>query len=272
MKRLRHVVALAAIVGLVISITLLLNFTAPNPTGRRYSSRMPLQPGQGTPNEIGEDAERVLSEDLGLPRNDDSSGECRCICNSAGATAPPGRCNTCFVVLETTSSYRVPDFVGPDFIAESKNTARLLGDYRDYPQIDDLAKAATALKWPLWIYVRVDTQVDPDYARVAAATGGGIVYYFTVPGYVDPIDFLATVVLLISLAVLGWAGLRELAANRHFHLPTAPGRSTNKKRGRPDRTLEKAIRNTDDLEAFKEKSKDTSRRKIDEEDARDEFR
>ena len=53
-----------------------------------------------------------------------------------------------------------------------------------------------------WLYVRVDTFVEPAYAALFDGIKGGIVYYFSVPGYVDSINRLASIGLLIALVLL----------------------------------------------------------------------
>jgi hypothetical protein len=58
------------LIALTACVVLLLNFTAPNPTGRRYSSESPLMTGQGSAQQIGLSAERVLARDLGIARNE----------------------------------------------------------------------------------------------------------------------------------------------------------------------------------------------------------
>ena len=92
------------------------------------------------------------------------------------------------LVNDLQSNFRIPDFIAPDFIAESKNTQNLLYSGREYDQISDYALAAKLLNRPLWVYTRVDTIVEPKFYEIVHATGGNVVPYFTVPGYVDPVD------------------------------------------------------------------------------------
>ncbi len=66
-KTVRRLLFPLALAGIILCGVLLLNFTASNPTHRRYSSQTPLTTGQGTGAKIGQDAERILSKDLGIP-------------------------------------------------------------------------------------------------------------------------------------------------------------------------------------------------------------
>ncbi len=186
MKSLRRIILVLAFLAAILSIILLLNFTAPNPTGRRYSSRTPLSTGEGTAGQIGLAGERVLADDLHLPRND-APDQLQCICNSP-TYADLKNCRVCIVSAQLTSPYRRPDFVGRNFIAEAKNAQNLYYDSRDLAQITDFAMAARALNWPLWVYTRVNTNFDPEFLRIVRTTGGDVVPYFTVTGYSDPVD------------------------------------------------------------------------------------
>ena len=70
-------------VGVIITgIVLLLNFTAPNPTGRRYSSEVVnLNLDNGAK---GVEGERILAQDLNAPNN---NIEKHCICGDPSASA-----------------------------------------------------------------------------------------------------------------------------------------------------------------------------------------
>jgi hypothetical protein len=63
----------------------------------------------------------------------------------------------------------VPDFIGAGFIAEAKNTRTLLSEEREGEQIADYAQAARAMRVPLYIFTRVDTQVEDFFERAVAA-------------------------------------------------------------------------------------------------------
>src|SRR5258708_34300875 len=102
MKRLRRTIAVLAFASFAICVLLLLNVTAPNPTGRRYSSEMPLVTGQGTSNDIGTDGERIMAKDLRLPSNNDPD-QLQCICPNPSSKAPSG-CRVCIASLNFTSS------------------------------------------------------------------------------------------------------------------------------------------------------------------------
>lgn len=215
---------LAAIVILIVCVVLLLNITAPNPTGRRYSTESPIMTGQGSTAEIGVTAELILARDLGLPRNEDPDQR-QCFCNQS---APPmAECRVCLAYTPlTTSTYRRPDFVAPGFIAESKNRRNLLYTYQDQvDQISDYALGAQALGRPLWVFTRVNTQVSPEFSRIVESTGGGVIPYFTVPGYVDLVDRAATIGLLasgVALALLILWGRLEYLWTRQDRPPRRP--------------------------------------------------
>jgi hypothetical protein len=116
--------------------------------------------------------------------------------------------------------------------------------------------AALLLKRPLWLYTRVDTQLDPEFYRLVESTGGGIVAYFTTPGYIDPIDQLARPTLIAALLVLAASGIWEIGASR---TPASP---------RPKDPLTQAKRKTDSAEDFVKAAKERAQRKIDIEDSR----
>ncbi len=156
---------------IIVCIVLLLNFTAPNPTGRRYSSQMPITTGQGNAQQIGLSAELILANDLNLPRNEDQSQrQCACSLNFTPNTSD---CHVCFAYSEFITTYRRPDFVGSNFIAESKNRQNLLYTYRDQvDQISDYAAVARMLRQPLYVYTRVNTQLDPEFVQLVELNRG----------------------------------------------------------------------------------------------------
>ena len=223
MKRLRRIVLSFALLLFVISIILLMNITAPNPTHRRYSSEMPLT--KGSPNEIGSDGERILSNDLRLPNNN-SSGQRQCICGSNSASTS---CNICIAQIPMSmtktnrNTYRIPDFVSNDFIADSKNEQGLLymGNPHDTEQIRDFVVASLLTNRRLYIYVRMNTIVSPEFVQLVESTGGAVVPYFTVSGYVDPVDDMArksgaaSGLLVIGAVWLEWRSFRK----RGFKFP-----------------------------------------------------
>ncbi|HEX2621080.1 MAG TPA: hypothetical protein VHL11_13055 [Phototrophicaceae bacterium] len=163
----------------------------------------------------------------------------------------------------STIGYRRPDFVSPNFIAESKNAQNLYYESRDFDQIQDFALAARALNRPLWVFTRVNTLLDPEFYEVVESTGGGVIPYFTVSGYIDPVDHTATNSLLISSGVFAVTLLLELNARRprSVSVPTVPRT--------PVSPLDKAHHKMDAAEDFKNRAKDRNRLKIDVEDSRD---
>lgn len=198
-KRVRRIVRLGAGAGIILSAVLLLNFTASNPTHRRYSSAVPLTTGQASGNAIGLDGEEILAKDLGLPRNE-AADERQCICGTDNTHQ--AHCNACIVSLPSITTYRRPDFVSTGFIAEAKNQRALRVEDGSFEQILDYVDAARALGVPLWLFTRVDTVVDPQFRDAIRSTGGDVVMYFAVPGYEDPVDAAAKKGLAASGVVL----------------------------------------------------------------------
>jgi hypothetical protein len=251
METFRRLSFLVALIVALISIVLLLNFTAPNPTGRRYSSASPQIDGRAQ--DIGLSGEQILSQDLHLPRNDDP-GQRECICNNPNVTA--NDCRVCIASDPSITTYRRPDFIGANFIAESKNRESLLYTYADQvDQISDYVTAAQVLKRPLWLYTRVDTRLDPEYYRLVESTGGGVIPYFTTPGYVDPVDQTARPILSFALVVIAVTGIWEIGVRR---IPPP----------RPEDPLTQAKRKTESADDFVKAAKERARRKIDIEDTR----
>jgi hypothetical protein len=199
-KKVRRVVMVAALIGVIACIVLLLNFTAFNPTHRRYSSDSPRTTG-----DIGTSAEFILSKDLDLPRND-QTGQLVCVCGRGVST---GRCNSCAVKLPTISTFAVPDFISKKAIVEVKNTKKLYYP-AEFEQLETYAEAAKELKIPLWLYVRVNTDVSREYYTLTKSTGGGVVHYFTYPGYKDPTDRAALFGLVICACILVSATFIEI--------------------------------------------------------------
>lgn len=262
---LRRSTMVIALVVALICIILLLNFTAANPTGRRYSSASPTT--TGTSNSIGVSGERILANDLGIPRNEQADQR-RCICNSPSnrTVAPPvTECRVCTAYAQLTSQFRRPDFMNDNFMGESKNSQGLLYTGRETDQIGDYAIAARAMNIPLWVYTRVDTRVDPEFRNMVESTGGGIVPYFTAPGYVDPVDRAARIGLGVSAVVLilmigwEWASRRE---PRTVNVPNKPKR--------PPKGPKDPLSKMDDIMDGASKLKDNAQRQVDIEDSRGE--
>lgn len=254
MKTLRRSILVLSIFMVVVSVILLLNFTAPNPTGRRYSSQVPLSTGQANAGSIGLDGERILAADLGLPRND-RPDQLQCFCTAGARNPAMSECRVCMSYAQlSTSTYRRPDFIGANFVVESKNTQNLFYDNRTFEQIADYAISARALGWPLWVFTRVNTQIDPEYYDLVASTGGAIVPYFVVSGYADPVDTAATKALIAGVVLLGMSGGWILLAGRV--------KLTRPKRERQPKS---PLRDLDD---YVQKTRERARREIDTEDSR----
>jgi hypothetical protein len=177
---------------------------------------------------------------------------------------------------QSVVNHRRPDFVSPKFIAESKNRQNLLYSDSDIVnQIGDYAIAARALNVPLWVYVRKDTVIEPEYRRIVRATGGGIVPYFVTPGYVDPVDRAAWAMLGVAGVGMVIFSLWAFGANRPARATTTPQKPPS---GKPrviptdDDPTQRAVDSMDAFESFTRRTKDNLRGKIDEDDARDDLR
>ncbi|HEX2907973.1 MAG TPA: hypothetical protein VHO69_13980 [Phototrophicaceae bacterium] len=263
MRKIRRLLLALAFIALVIAVVLLLNFTAPNPTGRRYSSEMPVTTGQGNSSNIGLSGERVLAQDLKLPRNV-RKDQLQCICNSPSYRVGVGECRVCLAYTQSVATYRRPDFVSANFIAESKNSQDLLYTGREVDQITDYVFAARAMNIPLWVFVRVDTKVDAEFVDVVASTGGGVVPYFTVPGYADPVDQAAQRVALGAAGMLLVTGLWEIANRRQPRTVTVPATNPPAAPRRPKSP--NPLGKADAADDFIRRSKDRARGIIDTDD------
>jgi hypothetical protein len=253
-----------ALIAFLICDLLLRNVTAPNPTGRRYSSETPLTTGQGSSQDIGISGETVLAKDLRLPNNN-YAGQTQCICGKASQSSN-GRCVACLVVLPSMSSYRMPDFVGSGFLAESKNEQGLLYTGREVDQIQDYVMAAILMRASLWVYVRIDTNVAPEFIQLVQSTGGNIVYYFTVPGYIDPVDDAAHKVQAVSMATLFLVVLETWAVRRFKNRPLTVSFPKS-----PADPFGKASSKVDAAEDFVRRTKDRQQRDMDIHDSWDDF-
>lgn len=272
MKSIVRFLALAALLGIVVSNFLLMNLTAPNPTGRRYSSEAPLTTGEGSSSAIGISGEAVLAKDLGLPNNN-LAGQIQCICGNA-SQAKSNQCNACLMTLPSLSTYRRPDFVGSGYLAESKNEQGLWYSGREVDQINDYVLAAILMRAKLWVYVRVNTEVAPEFVYLVESTGGGVVWYFTVPGYRDPVEtilhtiFISSCLTLAAVGFMVWASSRLKNRPIIVSSPSAKPPRSPKPSGDP---ISKAMRKTDAAEDFVQRSKEKRWQDIEKEDSRDDL-
>ena len=270
MKLVRRLIFFVSFIAAIICVVLLLNFTAPNPTGRRYSSASPVTTGQGSASAIGLSGEQILAQDLHTPRNDDPDQR-QCICNDPNRTRVPSDCRVCIGYSQSIANYRRPDFVSEKFIAESKNSQNLLYTYTDtLNQIGDYVVAARAMNRPLWLYTRVDTHLDPEYYRMVESTGGGVVAYYTTPGYVDPIEKAAKGGLIASLVFMAITAIWEVGAQKFAGRASGEPRPPREPRSPrpPNDPTRHAKRKTDTAEDFVKTAKEHQQRKIDIEDCR----
>jgi hypothetical protein len=100
----RRFILLVALIVFIGSSVLLMNVTAPNPTGRRYSSEMPITTGQGTSTSIGADGGRILAKDLRLPNNN-ARDQRKCVYSTTNVDA--NQCSVCVATIQMSSSFRI---------------------------------------------------------------------------------------------------------------------------------------------------------------------
>ena len=252
----RRVFVLLSLLMLFVSVFLLWFMGAAHPTGQRFSSQIVDTTASAAV--IGQSGEQVLSAELGLPINPLNGGQCVC----AEGNSVPNQCGVCFVRSPEINNFRVPDFVGQGFIADSKNVRRYPPTYeRDFAQLRDFVSAARVLGVPLWIYVRVDTLVDPQMHALVAQTGGAIVPYFrTSAAYVDVFDWAghvlaplmlpASLLILLGVFIVQWRGRDRLKPVVPVNVPSHPAEEATR---RAEDTLQQVktrvrkVLDTDDL-------------------------
>jgi hypothetical protein len=189
-----RLVAVSSFVVIIVSLIQLMNFTAPNPTGRRFSSQIPnAECGEsGCSSANGRYAEVILSLDLKIPRNDSLEGNRACFCTSRRSS----RCNTC--LARNTGATSIPDFVTGAYIAEAKFTRALSLTQ----QLSSMIQGSRTLNMPFYLFVRVDTLVTPTLTTAVNETGGAVVYYFSHVGWKgDTTEQMAQVALVIALVL-----------------------------------------------------------------------
>lgn len=254
--RIRASVFVVALLVATICVILLLNVTAPNPTGRRYSSADPQHVAAVLGVHDWRAAELILEADLGVPFNDDAATR-TCLCQT-DTTIPPGRCNACALPsVAISQSYTLPDFLTERMVADSKYVQTFSLD----TQINDFLLYAQVSGREIWIYTRTDTIISASVLESIRATGGDVVPYFVVEGFYDPIESGAGLFLIISLIVFGVLATLQFVAYLNRDTPDAPS---------AEDTIDKAQDKVDETEAFMERVERLSRREIDEEDSRHE--
>lgn len=193
---------------------LFLNHAAPNPAGRWFASNTIdlTQSGQA----FGNDAEIILSRDLGIPQNDSTNGERVCFCNR-NAETPPGRCNICEVNSADISNYHIPDFVNRSLIIDSKAVSTFGID----AQIQSFIDVANQSNRPLWIYVRQDTSYSQATRAEIQATGGDIVRYFVADGdgYFMLVEQSLNYVIIFALVIAGAVMVWQFIVVRNQDIP-----------------------------------------------------
>jgi hypothetical protein len=250
-SNLRRALMTCCVALILVGIVLLLNFTAFNPTGRRYSSSMPST----TITSNWRDAEIILERDLSIPFNDTAETR-ECICNSNQASGTvPGRCNVCLIPpLPISQNYSLPDFITRDLIADSKYVTTFSID----EQIQDFILAAQETNREVWIYVRTDTAYTTSTLDRIQATGGDIVPYFTVTDYYDPVDQIARILIVVGASgvvlVLGWEAWRWIQSQT----PDEPEENID--------TIDDATDTVDETENFMRRVDRLSRKELDKPD------
>jgi hypothetical protein len=254
----RRAVMTYCVALILVGIVLLLNFTAFNPTGRRYSGQtIDLNASSSAK---GLQGENILATDLNLSITNERSSSPVCICNSRfeGTVAPSG-CSVCVTYSEAVSNFRIPDIVAGGYFAESKNAERLVtSQTRDYEQLQEMAAVAQEINQPLWIYVRTETYVDREYRNLARSTGGDVVYYFRDPLFVDPVDQIARILIVVGASgvvlVLGWEAWRWIQSQT----PDEPEENVDE--------IDEAVDTVDETETFMRRVERLSRKELDKPD------
>lgn len=255
-----------AFVGILVSIVLLLNFTAPNPTGRRYSSEVVSKPvvlSIQAKQIVGRKAEEVLAKDLKIANNNSNNIQCICALQFADTSTRPQGCTSCIHYMEVMSEsglFRKPDFVTAKYFIESKNVNEILYDglWRDTEQLKDYIVAAKATHRQFWLFVRADSTIETELSELVETTGGGVVKYFrTSDSWVDPVDSAARVALLVSAVVLALGLLLWFMPPLRFSRRTASPKPDPK----PSHPVE-------DAGDFLNRARDSARKTIDKEDSR----
>lgn len=261
MKVLRRGLMTAALLLAFGCVILLLNFTAPNPTGRRYSSETPLRTREGSSNQLGQDGERILANDLQLPNNN-TVGQCFC---RVGRDAGVSRCKICVGQFEAVSRARIPDFVTDTLIADSKNARDIPFNAEEAREIADYALLAQLTNREFWLFVRIDTVVSEEVYQTVKLTGGDVVYYFTTPNYVDPVDQNARLGLAGTVAAFGVLGLWELRGLRGRRQPKLIVLTPKfpKPPKRPNDPIDRALRKADAATDFAQRAKDKQWHELD---------
>jgi hypothetical protein len=77
------------------------------------------------------------------------------------------------------STYRIPDFIGDDFIADSKFYGASALNVS--PQLEDFVTLARDQELPLYIFVREGTHVSGNALEMIQSTGGDIKRIFEGP-------------------------------------------------------------------------------------------
>lgn len=259
LRRIVFVIMAIGAITVIISGVILLNFTAPNPTGRRYSSETPITTGGGNSQAIGLSGERILAKDLRAERNDLPT-ELKCFCSTTARNSQPplNECRVCMAYAMIEATYRRPDFITNTFIAESKNVQQMLYTQADrVAQISDYVLSARTLNLPLYLYTRVDTRLDEEFVQLVESTGGAVVPYFTVPGWVDPVDAGARTALAIGGGlILGGAAFLALFG-------TGNKEKAKKVPITPRDPINKAIDRIEDTQEFGKKTTEQTRDKLD---------
>lgn len=260
MTTLRRIVFSIALAIVVVCAGLLItNFDPNNPTHRRYSSEVVLSTGEAPSDTIGWDGERVLSKDLNHPKNDENI-PVLAFCNSRFEESgqPPAKHVECIYFSDAIENYRVPDFYSDDYIAESKNSATLMiGQERNYKQIQAFAIASADLGRPLYIFVRHNTRVDAQYYDLFDNIEGGIIHYFQTTGYTDQTDFYLLLGIIGGLSVIIiWVGISRIVT---YFMPT-PKSSVVVPEHKASR---KARKSFDDYDDFMSNAGDSARRTLD---------
>jgi len=267
MKRLSFA---SGLILMLIGAILLANFTASNPTNRRYASETIDQ--HITAQDGAYLAEDILSVDLGVSHNEKTDNT-RCICQQGlSETDVNAKCNVCYISTSVTlngqNKSAIPDFFTDMYIADSKfyRASELKYD----GQMQAFVDASLNLQIPLYIYVTMNTDVHPDVVNAVRSTGGDIIPYFIDEGYIDIMDIVGVfLVALGGMVVIATGVVVARNVAKSWEMPDPEDAPKNDEiivpRDMPEERIRKMM---NDAEAFKNKVTDKTEAKIDIDDAK----
>lgn len=255
----RIILSFCLVLIAILSIAwLVLLFAAPNPTHRWYSSEI-LNVDTTSNQERGLQGEYLLAQDLGLDRpTNERSNNAVCVCGIQFTGTTPSQCSQCAVYTADVSNYRIPDFVTTLYIAEAKNRFSIAASDTDtLAQVTEMVAAARALQLPFYLFVRINSAIDPVYYDLARSTGGDVIHYFLVDPYDTRLVFeqaLPNIILVLLVVAAGVLVVGYIINNR----PKRPADSIDE--------IDKAEDSVEETEEFMKRMERLSKRSKDDDE------